>query len=98
MLPDQRREGAEIAGAKLSRPLRLRQGLLEHEGVDVDRAVLEQMQRQHADLVVLAAVARELAMAGEENKIVGTVPLLNDVQTFVDLATQAFAVQVGVTT
>jgi len=68
MLPDPGREGAEIPGAKPSRPLRLRQGLLEHESVDVDQAVLKQMQREHADLVVFAAVAGEFDLALEEHR------------------------------
>src|SRR3954454_2767890 len=53
------------------------------------------MQSEHADLVVLAAVARELAMTGKENEVVGAVPLLDDVQSFVDLAAQILAVQVA---
>jgi hypothetical protein len=94
VLPDQGRERTEIPSAELSRPLRLCQGLLEHEGVDVDHTVLEQMQSEHADFVVLAAVARELAMTCKENEVVGAVPLLDDVQSFVDLAAQILAVQV----
>ena len=82
-------------GVELSLPVRLRQHLLEHERVDVDHAVLEQVQRQHADLVVLAAVAGQLAAAGEEHEVVGAVPLLDDVQPFVDLAAQPLAVQVA---
>jgi len=43
------------------------------------------VQRQHADLVVLAPVAGELALAREEDEVVGRVPLLDDVEPFVDL-------------
>src|SRR5512135_381589 len=63
--------------------------------VDVNHAVLEQMQREHADLVVLTAVAGQLAAAGEEHEVVGAVPLLDDVQPFLDLPTQFLAVKVA---
>ena len=50
--------------------MRLGQHFLDHQRVDVDHAVLDQVQREHADLVVLAAVAGHLAAAGEEHEIV----------------------------
>ena len=95
MLPDQGRERADIPGAELSRPLWLGQGLLEHQGVDINHTILKQMQREHADLMVLAAIARELAMASEENEIISAIPLLNDVQSFVYLPTHFFAMQIS---
>jgi hypothetical protein len=45
----------------------LRQDFLQHERVHVDHAVLDQMQRQHAGLVILPPVADHLAAAGEVN-------------------------------
>ena len=95
VFPDQRRQRAQVAGRQASCPVRLRQHLLEHERVDVDHAVLEQVQRQHADLVVFAAVAGHFAAAGEEDEVGGAVPLLDDVQPFVDLAPQLLVVQVA---
>src|SRR5262249_54427112 len=50
--------------------------------------------RQHADLVILTPIARQLAAAGEEDKIIGTIPLLDNVQPFVDLAAQRLAVEI----
>ena len=52
------------------------------------------MQREHADLVILAAIADHFAMAGEEDEVVGAVPLLDDVQAFVDLTAKVFAVKI----
>ena len=66
-----------------------------HEGVDVDPAVLNQVQREHADLVVLAAIAGHLTAPGEEHEVCGAVPLLDDVQPLVDLAAQRFQTQVS---
>jgi hypothetical protein len=58
--------------------------LLEHERIYVEHAVLQEVKRQDADLVILASIARQLATSGEEDKIVGTVPLLDHVQSFID--------------
>lgn len=95
MLPDQRGQGAQIPGRELSRPLLLRQHLLQHEGVDVNHAVLEQMQREHTDFMILATIADHFASAGEEDEVVGAVPLLDDVQALVDFAAQVFTVKVS---
>jgi hypothetical protein len=46
------------------------------------------MQGEHADLVIFTAVARHLTAAGKEDEVVGAVPLLDDVQAFVDLAAE----------
>ena len=82
-----RREAALPGGAG--------EDLLDHEGVHVDHAVLQQVQAEHAQLLVLAAVAGELAPAGEENEVVGAVPVLDDVQPVVDLAPERLVVQVA---
>ena len=50
------------------------------------------MQGEHADLMVLAAVADHFAASGEEDEVIGAVPLLDDIQTFVDLAAKCLAV------
>ena len=58
--------------------MRLRQYPLEHECVDIDHAILEQMQRQHADLVILMAVADQFATASEEHEIGRAVDATSD--------------------
>lgn len=75
--------------------MRPRQHGLDHQGVDVDHAVLDQMEREHADLVVLTTVAHHLAAAGEEDEIGRAVPLLDDIESLVDLAPQGLGVQVA---
>ena len=57
--------------------------------------LLEQVQHQHADLVVLTAVAGQLAAAGEGHEVVGAVPPFDDVHPFVDLAAQPLVVKVA---
>jgi hypothetical protein len=54
VLPDQGRERAEITGGELDGPVRLSDDLLDHQRVDVDHGVLEQVQRQHADFQMRA--------------------------------------------
>jgi hypothetical protein len=97
MLPDQRGQGAQIPGREPFRPLRLRQHLLQHEGVNVNHAVLEQVQCEHADFMVLAAIADHFASTGEEDEVVGAVPLLDDVQALVDFAAEVFTVRLWCT-
>jgi class 3 adenylate cyclase len=50
-----------------SDPVRLRQNLLQHERVRVDHAVLQKVQREHAQLMILVPIARQLAAAGEKH-------------------------------
>ena len=95
MAPDQQSQGRVVAWRHGLLPARARQDLLDHEGVDVDHAVLHQVQRDHADLVVLAAIAGHLTAPGEEHEVCGAVPLLDDVQPLVDLAAQRFRTQVS---
>jgi hypothetical protein len=73
-------------GVSLPSRLRLGQDLLKLERIDVHHAVLQQMEAQHRDLVILAAVAGKLAAAGKEDELVGAAPWLDDVQPLVNLA------------
>jgi hypothetical protein len=52
------------------------------------------MQGEHTDFVIFAAIADHFAAAGEEDEVVGAVPLLDDVEALVDLASEVFAVKV----
>jgi hypothetical protein len=58
--------------------MRLCQDLLQHQGVDIHHAILEQMQGEHADFMIFAAIAGHFAATSEEDKIVGAVPLLDE--------------------
>src|SRR3982751_5185960 len=65
VLPDQRRQRVQVSGVQAAGPVRASENLLQHEGVDEHHAVLEQVQAEHAQLLVLALVAGQLAAAGE---------------------------------
>ena len=43
--------------------------------------------------MILAVVAHEFTAAGEEDEVIGGIPLLGHIQTFVDLAAQCFAMK-----
>ena len=85
----------QVAWGQPPFPLGPGEHLLDHEGVHVDHAVLQQVQAEHAQLLVLAAVAGELAPAGEEDEVVGAVPVLDHVQPIVDLAPERLVMQVA---
>jgi hypothetical protein len=95
VLPDQRRERPQIGWGQSAPPMGLGQDLLQHERVHVDHAVLHEVERQHADLLILAPVARHLTTAGKIDEVVGSVPPLDGVEALVDFAAQRPAVQVA---
>ena len=45
--------------------------------------------------MILASIAHQLAPAGEEDEVVGAVPLLDHVEPFIDLAAQRLAVKIS---
>jgi hypothetical protein len=87
MVPDQGRDGLLVTESQTVGPVGLSQALLQHEGVDERHAVLEQVQAEHAEFVILMAIAAELAATGEEYEVVGTVPLLDHFDPVVDFPT-----------
>jgi hypothetical protein len=84
VVPDQRGDGVPVAWREPIGPMGLGENLLKHEGVDEDHAVLKQVQAEHADLLILAPIAGELAASGEEHEVIGAVPVLDDVEPIVD--------------
>jgi len=58
-------QGVEIPWRQLAGPMWLGQDLLKHERVDVHHAVLQQMQAEHGDLVILAAVGQGAGRRGD---------------------------------
>jgi hypothetical protein len=60
----------QVARGELADPFPLRQHLLQHERVDIDHAVLEQVEAKHAEFVILTSVARQFAAAGKEHEVI----------------------------
>ena len=61
MVIDQRRQTTPVLRRHATSPGRVGQHFLNEERVDVNQADLQQMQRQHPELLVLQLVGRELA-------------------------------------
>jgi hypothetical protein len=52
-------------------------------------------QAERTDLVVFAPIACELTALGEKDEVGCTVPLLDDVESFVDFASQRFRMKIA---
>ena len=52
------------------------------------------MQGQYRQLLVLQPIGRDLAALAKEDETIGAIPVLDDLQAVVDLATQGLPVQV----
>src|SRR5262249_11111597 len=92
---DQRRQCPEITLGHPLPPLRFVEHSLKHQRVYVNEARLEQVQCEDGDLLVFESVGGDLAPLAEEDEAVGAVPVLDDVQPFVDLAAKCFDVEVA---
>jgi hypothetical protein len=95
VFPHQRRQRPEISFGQSALPMGLGEDLLEHEGVHVDHAILRQVQRQHADLLVFAAIARHFVATSQIDEAVCAVPSLDGVEPLVDFAAQRQAIEVA---
>lgn len=67
-------------------PRWLVQDSLDHERVDVNQADLQEMQRQHGDLLILNSIRGDFAAPPVQDEIVAIVPVLDHLQTAVDFA------------
>jgi len=92
--PEQRAQAASVLVGQFLPPLRVGQDDLDHDGVEVGDRGLDQVQRQRGDLDVLFVITGELAGLAVEDVFVGAVPVLHDVEAFVDLSAQFLAGQV----
>jgi hypothetical protein len=52
---------------------------VDHQGVDVDKADLREVKRQHSELLVLPVVSSDLTAFAVEDEAVSLVPSLDDV-------------------
>src|SRR5207248_613690 len=86
--PLQRRQSTQVRGRQPPLPRGLCEHLLDHQGIDIYQTDLEQVEREHADLLVLPFIAGELAALAIQNEIVGAVPVFHDVEPLVDLTSE----------
>lgn len=84
-----------VARGQSALPVPARQHLLNHQRVDVDHAVLNQVQPEHTNLVVFPMVADHLTTAGERHGVRRVIPSFGYVQLFVDPAAQRFRMPIA---
>lgn len=95
MSPDQWSQCAVITWCHEFLPSLQGHDLSNRQGVDVHHAILNQVQREHADFIMFAAITSHFSTSSEEHKIGGTTPLLDHVQPFMDLSTQLFEMKIA---
>jgi hypothetical protein len=58
---------------------------LNHHGIDVDQRVLEQVEGEHGDFLRVTPIGGEVTAVPKENEVIGTIPILHDIEPFVNL-------------
>lgn len=74
MRPDERHQAALVRCGHAPAPTLLSKDALEHQGVDVHQAGLEEMQRRDRCLLLVKQVRCDLAASAEKDEAVGRVP------------------------
>ena len=87
MAVDEWGEGPAVGGAEDQVAVFV-EGLLDHEGVDVDEGGLEEVEAEDGDFLVFAAVGGDVTAFAVVDEPVRGVPVLNDVESFVDFASE----------
>ena len=64
--------------------MRLGQHPLDHQGVYVNKAGLQKVQRQHRHILVFQQVSCNVPAFTKKDKAISAVPVLNDIQPFVN--------------
>ena len=85
---DERHEPSEVFGRHPPPPIFLAEHTLNHQRIDIHHRVLQQMQRQHRHLLVFSAMRREFVPCANKNEVVGAVPVLDDIESFLNLTSQ----------
>jgi hypothetical protein len=92
--PDQGVERLLVAVVQPFRPGWFGEDLLDDEGVDEHERCLEEVHREHRDLLVFAVLAGQLGVFAVEDELEAAVPVLDDLSAFVDLPADGFVGEV----
>ena len=88
---EQRRQRPKIfCREPLPQPLALNRAFNE-ERVDQHEAVLEELQRQGDHFLLFSAIRGQFALTTIADEVIGRVPVLDDVESFVDLPLKLLA-------
>ena len=74
----------QVRIGELRRPRWIGEYLLDEQGVDEHQRGLQQMHREHRDFLAFAIGAGEFGVLAVEDCAVGAIPVLDDLQAFVD--------------
>ena len=75
-------------------PDRLCEHILNQQGIDIDQADLQQVQREHRQFLIRRPVAGKFSVFPINNKIIGAVPVFNDIEAHINFATQRLILQI----
>src|SRR5260370_938086 len=62
--------------------------------IDQGQADLDQVQAQESHLLIFRAIGKQFASTSGENEAIHTVPLLNDVQGFLDVLSESHIAEI----
>ena len=96
MTLNQRCSSPRLSAAVMrSRQPALGEHVLKHQGVDIHQTRLEQVKREHGDFLIFEPIARDFAALTEEDEAIRAVPVLDDVQSFMDFAPERFGGEIA---
>jgi len=82
---DERRQRPEILHGQPCGPAGLAEHPLQHQGIDIDQGVLEQMEGEHRSFLIFSPIRREIPAFAKEDEIIRAVPILDDIEPLVNL-------------
>ena len=83
---EQGRECPEVFRGQARHPGGLGEDLLQHQGVDIDETVLQQVQRQYRQFLIVQTIAGYVAPLAIKDEPISTVSVFNDIEPLVDFA------------
>lgn len=89
MGPEQRGQPSTVPAREAGRPGPLGHDPLDQQGVEVHQGRLQEVEGEHGDFLVFPVGAGELAFLAVVQDGVGAVPVLDDLEPFVDLPAQS---------
>src|SRR6266567_4348951 len=58
---------------------------LQHQGIDIDQGVLEEMQSEQRSFLIFSPIRREIPAFAKEDESIRAVPILDDIEPLVHL-------------
>ena len=88
MAIDQWGQRAEILHRQPRGPGGLPENPLQHHSINIDQGVLDEMQGEDRQFLVFPPIRRDIPAVAKEDEIMGAVPILHDIEAFMNLATE----------